>query len=113
VWVSMEYAGGRRRKWAASNQEATITFYGKIKRIVDSTECSSTQAIRRGPGQSWRKAMNVLQMIKQQHSRKQRLSKAQFLMSKTYRGTDYTSAHQAPVLDSHPSLCYRGQGYIK
>ena len=59
------------------------------------------------------KAMNVLQMIKQQHDRAQRLSEAQFLMSKTYRGTDYTSAHQAPVLENHPSLCYRGQGYIK
>mgnify|MGYP001580736049 CR=1 FL=1 len=57
--------------------------------------------------------MNVLQMIKQQYNREKRLSEAQFLMSKTYRGTDYTSAHQAPTLGSHPSLCYRGQGYIK
>ena len=57
--------------------------------------------------------MNVLQMIKQQHNRTQRLSEAQFLMSKTYRGADYTSAHQAPTLEKHPNLCYRGQGYIK
>lgn len=57
--------------------------------------------------------MNVLQMIKQQYNREKRLSEAQFLMSKTYRGTDYTSAHQAPILESHPSLRYRGQGYIK
>ena len=57
--------------------------------------------------------MNVLQMIKQQCGRTQRLSEAQFLMSKTYRGTDYTSAHQSPALNSHPHLTYRGQGYIK
>ena len=57
--------------------------------------------------------MNVLQIIKDNQARKERLSKAQFLMSKCYRGSDYTSAHQAPVLDSHPRLTYRGQGYIK
>ena len=57
--------------------------------------------------------MNVLQMIKEKQEHRSRLNEAQFLMSKTYRGTDYTSAHQAPVLDSHPTLCYRGHGYIK
>jgi len=57
--------------------------------------------------------MNVLQMIKNQRERKQRLSRAQFLMSKTYRGTDYTSAHQAPVIDDHPRLMYRGQKHVK
>lgn len=57
--------------------------------------------------------MNVLNMIRDGQQKRARLSQAQFLMSKTYRGTDYTSAHQAPVLDSHPELCYRGHGYIK
>ena len=57
--------------------------------------------------------MNVLQMIKEKRIRRSKLNQAQFLMSKTYRGTDYTSAHQAPLLDSHPNLCYRGHGYIK
>ena len=57
--------------------------------------------------------MDVLNMIRNGQQKRARLSQAQFLMSKTYRGADYTSAHQAPVLDSHPELCYRGHGYIK
>ena len=57
--------------------------------------------------------MNILQIIQNQQIQKKRLSEAQFLMSKCYRGSDYTSAHQAPILDSHPHLTYRGQGYIK
>ena len=59
------------------------------------------------------KTMDVLNMIRKGQQKRARLSQAQFLMSKTYRGTDYTSAHQPPVLDSHPELCYRGHGYIK
>lgn len=57
--------------------------------------------------------MNVLEMIRNGQEKRARLSQAQFLMSKTYRGADYVSAHQAPVLDSHPALIYRGTGYIK
>ena len=57
--------------------------------------------------------MNVLNMIREGQQKRARLSQAQFLMSKTYRGADYLSAHQAPVLDNHPELCYRGHGYIK
>lgn len=57
--------------------------------------------------------MNVLALIQKGQQKRARLSTAQFLMAKTYRGTDYASAHQAPVLDDHPCLCYRGQGYIK
>lgn len=57
--------------------------------------------------------MNALQMIKTKREKVQRLSQAQSLMSKTYRGIDYTSAHQAPVTDSHPSLVYRGQKHTK
>jgi len=57
--------------------------------------------------------MNVLNLIRQGQQKKALLGQAQFLMSKTYRGTDYTSAHQAPVLDSHPECFYRGIGYIK
>ena len=57
--------------------------------------------------------MNVLQMIREGSQKRARLSEAQFLMSKTYRGTSYTSAHQPPLLETHPDLCYRGHGYIK
>ena len=57
--------------------------------------------------------MNVLNMIRKGQQKRARLSQAQFLMSKTYRGADYSSAHQAPVLERHPDLVYRGQGYIK
>lgn len=57
--------------------------------------------------------MNVLQIIKEQHKRQTSLSKAQFLMSKTYRGSAYISAHQPPTLDRPLECNYRGVGYIK
>ncbi len=57
--------------------------------------------------------MNVLQMIKEQKQRKEHLSKAQFLMSKTYRGSSYSSAHQAPTSKAQLVCSYRGVGYIK
>jgi len=57
--------------------------------------------------------MNVLNMIRKGQQKRALLSQAQFLMSKTYRGADYTSAHQAPVLPGHPECSYRGIGYIK
>ena len=57
--------------------------------------------------------MNVLQMIKDQRKRQNSLSQAQFLMSKTYRGSDYTSAHSSPATLNRSERVYRGVGYIK
>lgn len=57
--------------------------------------------------------MNVLQMIKEKQEHRSKLSQAQFLMSKTYRGTDYTSAHLSPTSLPHSEFAYRGIGYIK
>lgn len=57
--------------------------------------------------------MNVLSLIKAQQEKRARLSQAQFLMSKSYRGTDYTSAHLSPTALPHGELTYRGVGYIK
>ena len=57
--------------------------------------------------------MNTLDLIRQRASKRSKLTQAQFLMSKTYRGTDYTSAHLSPTALPHGNLSYRGVGYIK
>ena len=57
--------------------------------------------------------MNTLNLIRQKVAKRSKLSQAQFLMSKTYRGTDYTSAHLSPASLPHGKLSYRGVGYIK
>ena len=54
--------------------------------------------------------MNTLNLIRQKVAKRSKLSQAQFLMSKTYRGTDYTSAHLSPA--SAAREAYRGVGYI-
>jgi hypothetical protein len=41
--------------------------------------------------------MNVLALIRKQLAKRDALSQSQFLMTKTYRGIDYTSAHQSPT----------------
>lgn len=56
--------------------------------------------------------MNTLQMIKEQQQKRQRLSEAQKLMAKAYRGVSYTDAHHGRPEHKKPSdLTYRGIRY--
>lgn len=41
--------------------------------------------------------MNILAMIQSKAQKQAALSHSQFLMAKSYRGIDYTSAHQSPA----------------
>ena len=56
--------------------------------------------------------MSPLVLIQRATQRKQRLSQAQFLMAKAYRGVSYTSVSKdlSPV-QSHPTKTYRGIAY--
>lgn len=46
--------------------------------------------------------MNILSMIQSKAQKQAALSHSQFLMAKSYRGIDYTSAHQSPAkLSAH------------
>ena len=56
--------------------------------------------------------MNTLQMIKERQQKRQRLSDAQRLMAKAYRGVDYVDAHHScPELKRASDLTYRGIRY--
>ena len=56
--------------------------------------------------------MNTLQMIKEQQQKRQRLSEAQKLMAKAYRGVSYTDAHHGrPEPKRSTDLKYRGLRY--
>jgi len=56
--------------------------------------------------------MNHLSMIKQAIVKKQRLSQAQRLMAKAYRGVAYTDAHHGrPEPQRSTDLKYRGLRY--
>lgn len=56
--------------------------------------------------------MNTLQMIKERQIRRSRLSEAQKLMAKAYRGVDYVDAHHSrPEPKRSSDLTYRGIRY--
>lgn len=56
--------------------------------------------------------MNTLAMIRERKEKLSRLSEAQRLMVKAYRGVEYIDAHHAPVNKSHKTdLVYRGISY--
>ena len=56
--------------------------------------------------------MNTLQMIKERQQKRQRLSDAQRLMAKAYRGVDYVDAHHSrPEPKRASDLTYRGIRY--
>jgi len=56
--------------------------------------------------------MNTLQMIKERQVKRSRLSQAQRLMAKAYRGVEYVDAHHAAPRPSRPNdLVYRGLHY--
>ena len=56
--------------------------------------------------------MNHLSMIKSALIKKQRLSEAQRLMAKAYRGVDYVDAHHSrPEPKRASDLTYRGIRY--
>lgn len=56
--------------------------------------------------------MNHLQLIKERIERLQRLTEAQRLMAKAYRGVEYVDAvHDRPTKDKPTDLIYRGIAY--
>jgi len=56
--------------------------------------------------------MNTLQIIKERQQKRQRLSDAQRLMAKAYRGVDYTDLnHDRPNRSKPADLTYRGIRY--
>lgn len=56
--------------------------------------------------------MNTLQMIRQAQIKRSRLSDAQKLMAKAYRGIDYVDAHHGgPEPQRGSDLTYRGIRY--
>lgn len=62
-----------------------------------------------GAGALMEPSMNVLSLIKNQHGRKQRLSEAQKIHLKAYRGVPYREAPRQDHVDT--DLTYRGQPY--
>lgn len=71
----------------------------------------------------WSSMMNTLHLIQERQQRQNRRYEAQFLQTKTYRGIQYTSAHQSPValkkakehsapgMHSERACIYRGLPY--
>lgn len=57
--------------------------------------------------------MNILNLIREKQIKRNRLTEAQRLMAKAYRGIDYTSAHLSPVLLEDHTLTYRGHEYLQ
>jgi len=56
--------------------------------------------------------MNHLQMIKEGMQKRARLTEAQRLMAKAYRGVEYVDAvHDRPTKDKPTDLTYRGISY--
>ena len=56
--------------------------------------------------------MNTLQMIKERQVKRSRLTAAQKLMAKAYRGVEYIDAHHTALEPKKPSdLTYRGLRY--
>mgnify|MGYP003337718406 CR=1 FL=1 len=56
--------------------------------------------------------MNHLQLIKERIEKRQRLTEAQRLMAKAYRGVEYVDAvHDRPAKDKPTDLTYRGITY--
>lgn len=56
--------------------------------------------------------MNTLQMIKERQIKRSRLTEAQRLMAKAYRGVEYVDAHHTGLKTKRPSdLIYRGLHY--
>lgn len=56
--------------------------------------------------------MNTLQMIKERQIKRSRLTAAQKLMAKAYRGVDYVDAsHDRPAKSKPSDLTYRGLRY--
>ena len=68
--------------------------------------------MQRGLGQPKGNPMNTLQMIREKQAKRARLSEAQRLMAKAYRGVDYTDLnHDRPQKTRPIALLYRGVGY--
>ncbi len=55
--------------------------------------------------------MNILTLIQKQIQKRAALTDAQFMMAKSYRGINYTSAHQSPTRLASQSRSYRGIAY--
>ncbi|KZR67762.1 hypothetical protein PMIT1313_02630 [Prochlorococcus marinus str. MIT 1313] len=55
--------------------------------------------------------MNILSMIQRKAQKQAALSHSQFLMAKSYRGIDYTSAHQSPAKLAVHTHTNRGVDY--
>ena len=55
--------------------------------------------------------MNILSMIQRKEQKQAALSHSQFLMAKSYRGIDYTSAHQSPAKLAVHTHTNRGVDY--
>jgi len=56
--------------------------------------------------------MNTLAMIRERKEKLSRLSEAQRLMAKAYRGVEYIDAHHTPASKPRKSdLVYRGISY--
>ena len=68
--------------------------------------------MQRGLGQPKGNPMNTLQIIREKQAKRARLSEAQCLMAKAYRGVDYTDLkHDRPKKDRKTDLAYRGIHY--
>ena len=66
----------------------------------------------RNGDQAMENTMNHLQLIKERIEKRQRLTEAQRLMSKAYRGVEYVDAvHDRPKKDHSLDLAYRGIHY--
>ena len=55
--------------------------------------------------------MNILTLVQKQLQKRAALTDAQFMMAKSYRGINYTSAHQSPTRLASQSRSYRGIAY--
>lgn len=64
-----------------------------------------------GTVQPWSKTMNFLNVIRDSQVKRNRLSDAQFLMAKAYRGIDYSKVEARNPTGNY-QLMYRGSKHI-
>ncbi|HGY5539252.1 MAG: hypothetical protein AB8A49_09395 [Prochlorococcus sp.] len=72
---------------------------------------SQTSTRQRGLRHCRTVPMNFLSLIQKRIQKRDALNESQSLMAKSYRGIDYTSAHQAPHKLTSSLRQYRGVAY--